>query len=132
MPSVTGRFSYVIWGTRMFNRRQFLCAAAGATMVNRIPDVLGAAPAKYDLIIKGGRVIDPSLRINAIRDVAIAGGRIAAVQPNIAGDAAETIDAGGKLVVPGLIDIHTHAARVNDGPALCLADGVTGFIEACP
>src|SRR5437016_4710760 len=130
MPSVTGRFSYVIWGTRMFNRRQFLCAAAGATMVNRIPDVLGAAPAKYDLIIKGGRVIDPSLRINAIRDVASAGGRIAAVQPNIAGDAAETIDAGGKLVVPGLIDIHTHAARVKDGPALCLADGVTGFIDA--
>jgi len=92
--------------------------------------MLAAAPAKYDLIVKGGRVIDPSLRLNAIRDVAIAGGRIAAVQANIAGDAAETIDAGGKLVVPGLIDIHTHAARVNDGPALCLADGVTGFIDA--
>ena len=36
----------------------------------------------------------------------------------------------GKLVVPGLIDIHTHAARVKDGPALCLADGVTGLIDA--
>jgi predicted amidohydrolase len=32
--------------------------------------------------------------------------------------------------VPGLIDIHTHAGRVKDGPALCLADGVTGFIDA--
>ena len=36
----------------------------------------------------------------------------------------------GKLVVPGLIDIHTHAARAKDGPALCLADGVTGLIDA--
>ena len=36
----------------------------------------------------------------------------------------------GKLVVPGLIDIHTHAARAKDGPALCLADGVTGWIDA--
>src|SRR5213593_5023630 len=63
-------------------------------------------------------------------DVAVAGGRIAAIETNIAGDASEVIDARGKLVVPGLIDIHTHAARATDGPALCLADGVTGFIDA--
>ena len=62
--------------------------------------------------------------------MAIAQGRIAAVEANIAGDAAETIDAKGKLVVPGLIDIHTHAAHVKDGPAMCLADGVTGLIDA--
>src|SRR4029077_7638677 len=46
------------------------------------------------------------------------------------GDAAETLDARGKIVVPGLLDIHTHAARVKDGPSLCLADGVTGFVDA--
>src|SRR5262249_45587554 len=80
--------------------------------------------------VKGGRVIDPALKLDAIRDVAIAGGRIAAIESNIAGDASEMIDAHGKLVVPGLIDIHTHAARVKDGPSLCLADGVTGFIDA--
>jgi dihydroorotase len=130
MPSVTCQFSYAIWGTGMLNRRQFFCAATGAAIASRIPDTLAAAPAKYDLIVKGGRVIDPSVRLNAIRDVAIAYGRIAAVQANIAGDAAEIIDAGGKLVVPGLIDIHTHAARVKEGPGLCLADGVTGFIDA--
>jgi dihydroorotase len=113
----------------MLNRRQFVCAAAGAAVVARVTDVL-AATANYDLIIKGGRVLDPSLRIDAIRDVAIAGGRIAAVEANIAADAAETIDARGKVVVPGLLDIHTHAARVKDGPALCLADGVTGFVDA--
>jgi dihydroorotase len=110
------------------NRRQFVSAATGAATVVRLPDVLEAA-ANYDLVIKGGRVIDPSRKLDAIRDIAIAHGRIAAIESNISADA-ETIDAGGKLVVPGLIDIHTHATRVNDGPVLCLADGVTGLIDA--
>src|SRR5438445_12142605 len=114
----------------MMNRRQFVCTATGAAALVRIPDVLAAPSVKYDLIVKGGRVIDPSRKFNAIRDVAIADGRIVAVDANIRADAVETMDAGGKLVVPGLIDIHTHAARVKDGPALCLADGVTGFIDA--
>jgi dihydroorotase len=87
-----------------------------------------ALAATYDLIIKGGRVIDPSLGIDAVRDVAIAAGRIAA--ESIAADAAETIDARGKIVTPRLLDIHTHAARTNDGPPLCLLDGVTGFVDA--
>jgi len=75
-------------------------------------------------------VIDPSLRINAIRDVAIAGGRIAAVEANIAADAAEMIDARSRLVVPGLLDVHTHYARDKEGPTVCLADGVTGWVDA--
>src|SRR2546427_12241223 len=99
----------------MLNRRQFVsaAAAAGAARFARVTDVL-AAPARYDLIIKGGRVIDPSLRVDAIRDVAIEGGRIAAVEANLAADAAATLDARGKIVVPGLLDIHTHAARTKD------------------
>src|SRR3954467_10739049 len=111
------------------NRRQFFSTATAATTFVRIPDVLAAA-VKYDLIVKGGRVIDPSRKLDAIRDVGIAQGRIAAIEASIPGEAAETIDARGKLVVPGLIDIHTHAARIMDGPTLCLADGVTGFIDA--
>jgi len=114
----------------MMNRRQFVyLAAAGAAVLTRATNAFAAA-ADYDLIIKGGRVIDPSMRLNAIRDVAIAGNRIAAVKANITAAAAETIDASGKLVVPGLIDIHTHAARTAGGPGLCLADGVTGWIDA--
>jgi len=112
----------------MMNRRQFVYTAAGAATFVRGLDV--SAAVKYDLILKGGRVIDPSRNLNAIRDVAISQGRIAAVAANISADAVETIDARGKLVVPGLIDIHTHAARITNGPALCLADGVTGFIDA--
>jgi dihydroorotase len=112
----------------MMNRRQFLSAAAvGAGMCVRFPNAFAQ---NYDLLIKGGRVIDPSVGLDAVRDVAIAGGRIAAVEPSIAGNAADTIDARGKIVSPGLIDIHTHAARSKDGPPLALQDGVTGWVDA--
>src|SRR5580704_3990072 len=104
------------------DRRHFIYTVAATSA--------GATKRRYDLIIKGGRVIDPGGKLNEINDVAIAGGHIAAIDPHIPADAPETIDARGKLVVPGLIDIHTHAARVSDGPALCLADGVTGLIDA--
>jgi dihydroorotase len=112
----------------MMSRRQFVCAAAaGAALLARVPQALAAA---YDLIIRGGRVIDPSAGIDGTRDVAIAGGKIAAVEANIAGDATETIDARGKIVAPGLIDIHTHAGRSKEGPPMCLQDGVTGWVDA--
>jgi dihydroorotase len=86
--------------------------------------------ATYDLIIKGGRVIDPSRRLDAIRDVGITGGRIAAVEANLAAsDAASTIDATRKLVVPGLIDLHTHV-RSKQMPSICLSNGVTALLDA--
>ncbi len=110
----------------MLNRRQLVCAT-GAALLARIPKAFAAT---YDLIIKGGRVIDPSTGLDAMRDLAISGGRIAAVEANISADAAETIDARGKIVAPGLIDIHTHAGRSKDGPPMCLQDGVTGWIDA--
>ena len=110
-------------------RRQFLRAsAAGVAMLARIPSLRAAS---YELIVKGGRVIDPSLGIDAVRDVAISGGRIAAVDANITSEAAaDMIDARGKIVAPGLVDIHTHAARGKDGPPLALLDGVTGWVDA--
>ena len=111
------------------NRREFVRTAAGTAMFTRITGAFASA-ASFDLIIRGGRVIDPSLRLDAVRDVAVTAGRIAAVEPNLKAEATDTIDARGKIVVPGLIDIHTHAARAKDGPAICLADGVTGFIDA--
>src|SRR5262249_32605846 len=115
-------------GDRPMNRRQLLCAGlAGAALLARVPP---AGAATYDLIIKGGRVIDPSLGLDAIRDVAIARGRIAVVDANVAGDATETIDARGKIVAPGLIDIHTHAGRTKEGPPMALQDGVTAWVDA--
>ena len=107
----------------MMNRRQFVyAAAASAAVCARAANVFAAT---YDVIVQGGRVIDPSLRVNAIRDVAIVGGRIAAVEANIAADAAEVMDAAGKVVIPGLLDIHTHYAGDRRGPSVGLADGVT-------
>jgi dihydroorotase len=113
----------------MMNRRQFIYAAAGAAIGVRRSEAF-APEERYELVIKGGRIIDPSRQLDGVRDVAIAGGRIAAIKVNIPSGNTATIDATGKLVVPGLIDIHTHAARDAAGPALCLADGVTGWIDA--
>ena len=115
----------------MMNRRQFAYAAAATVVTFARGSKLLAAD--YDLIVKGGRVIDPSLRLNALRDVAITGGRIAAVEANIAADAVEIveiIDATGKVVVPGLLDVHTHYAREEEGPLVGLAGGVTGWVDA--
>jgi dihydroorotase len=67
------------------------------------------AQADYDLLLKGGRVVDPKNKINAVRDVAIAGGKIAAVEANIpAARARRTVDVTGLYVTAGIIDIHTH------------------------
>src|SRR5262249_49183111 len=93
----------------MITRRQFCATAASAAILARAPNAL--AQTSYELIIKGGRVIDPSVGIDAVRDVAISAGKIAAVAPNITESAADTIDARGKIVAPGLIDIHVHAGR---------------------
>ena len=110
----------------MINRRQFVGMGAAALLAH----VSKARAAAYDLLIKGGRVIDPSLGLDGIRDVAIAGGKIVAVEADITGDASQTIDTRGKIVAPGLIDIHTHAGRSKEGPALLLQDGVTGWVDA--
>jgi dihydroorotase len=69
----------------------------------------GAAEPKYDLLLRGGHLIDPRNSLSAVRDVAIAGGKIAAVAPKIdPADAFKTIDVSGLYVTPGLVDIHTH------------------------
>ena len=113
----------------LMTRRQFVSVTATAAAA------LGAGAARpraasYDLVVRGGRVIDPSLGIDAVRDVAIAGGRIAAVEPGIDAGDAQVVDAGGRFVVPGLIDVHTHYAREAQGPRTCLEDGVTAWVDA--
>jgi dihydroorotase len=62
----------------------------------------------FDLILRGGRVIDPRNRRDGASDVAIAGGRIAAVAPHIDAGGAPVRNVAGSIVAPGLIDIHTH------------------------
>ncbi len=89
--------------------------------------VLGAQPSTFDLVIRGGRVIDPETGLDAVRDVGIAVGRIAAVSPEpLTGSA--VIDARGLVVAPGFIDLHTH---VNDATTYRLAaqEGVTAALD---
>src|SRR5690348_9341001 len=86
--------------------------AIGALAV--LAGVPGAAqqPFDYDLLLKGGHVIDARNGIDAVRDVAIAKGKIAAVASDIAAArAARTIDVAGLYVSPGLIDLHAHVYR---------------------
>src|SRR5271169_6734089 len=105
----------------MLTRRAFFSvAAAGAATLSTFSRLPKLHAAQYDLLIRGGRVIDPSRKLDAMADVGIAGGRIASIQAGIASsNAAQAIDATGRLVVPGLIDIHTHAGRSADAPAIC-------------
>ena len=90
----------------------------------------------YDLLIHGGHVIDPSRGLNGALDVAVKDGKIAAVQPDIVRTTAlETIDARGKLVLPGLIDTHAHVFQYVTGRFGLEADmcgvysGVTTLID---
>jgi len=70
----------------------------------------------YDLLLRGGHVIDPAQKLNGKFDVAIQAGRIAAIQASIAPSSAKTsIDVSGKLVLPGLIDTHGHVFQYVTG-----------------
>src|ERR1043165_8139227 len=108
----------------MINRREFLYSSA---LLAGLP--FPAAP-KYDLIVKGGRVLDPSQKLDRLMDVAVRDGKIAAVQTNISAmEAAEVLDAKGRLVTPGLIDIHAHPRPGELPPEKCLAAGVTTVVD---
>lgn len=91
---------------------------------------------QYDLLLRGGRVVCPASGIDDIRDVAIRGGRIAAVAERILPSSArETIDVSGKLVLPGMIDTHAHVYQYVTGRFGLNADmvgvrsGVTTVID---
>jgi dihydroorotase len=90
----------------------------------------------YDLLIQGGRVIDPSQDLDALRDVAIDQGRIVRIAKELpAAQARQVIQAAGKIVTPGLIDLHTHVFPyvgpygIEPDP-YCLRRGVTTAIDA--
>jgi dihydroorotase len=100
------------------------------------PARTATSDAACDLLIKGGRVIDPSQDLEAVRDVAIAGGKIARVAAEIpAAQAREVIKADGKIVTPGLIDLHTHVFPYVgpygiEADPYCVHRGVTTVIDA--
>jgi dihydroorotase len=92
--------------------RRGLLAHASAAALAACAGPAGAAMApgdKFDLVIKGGDVLDPSQGLHVGRDIGIRYGRIEAVEADIAAERAlRVLDAGGRLVTPGLVDLHTH------------------------
>ena len=96
----------------------------------------GGQKIAYDLIVKGGRVIDPSQSLSVQSDVAVAGNTITRIAPSIpAAEGRIVLDARDKIVTPGLVDIHVH---VYDGVAPlgipadpnCIAKGVITVVDA--
>jgi dihydroorotase len=91
---------------------------------------------KYDLLIRDGEVLDPGARLKGRLDVAINGGKIAAVAPSIPeNEARHTISARGLYITPGLIDIHAHIfVNAHDmgghTDRFCQASGVTTLCDA--
>jgi dihydroorotase len=86
----------------------------------------------YDTVLKGGRVIDPAQGINAVSDVAIKDGRIAAIGKELAADGAEAVDIAGLIVTPGLIDIHVHVYGMLGfawPDRVGITQGVTTYVE---
>jgi dihydroorotase len=89
----------------------------------------------YDLILRGGRVIDPSQKLDAVTDVAFSGGKVARVGPKLeAGPNTDVRDVSGLIVAPGLIDLHTHVywggtSLGIDAEEFCRTSGVTTAID---
>jgi len=110
-------------------RREFLHTVAVSPLAMRAPQT------RYDLLIKGGRVVDPSRSVSSLLDVAVTGDRISRLAPDLAAEQADrVIDASGKIVTAGLIDVHVHVyagvAGVGIWPDVaCLERGATTVVD---
>ena len=80
-----------------------------------------------DLVLRGGRVIDPATNLDAVRDVAIDGSHITAVGESLPPGDTE-LDVSGLVVAPGFIDLHSHAQTIG-GRRLQVCDGVTSALD---
>jgi dihydroorotase len=93
-------------------RRSFVAAAgalAASSLVGRAVAAAMGPDDKFDLVIRGGEVIDPSQKLRARRDIGIRFGVVEAIEAEIPAQRANRVlDASGKLVTPGLIDLHAH------------------------
>ena len=94
------------------SRRRFVSGVGAAAATASLPAAIHAAMGpndKFDLVIKGGEVVDPSQNLRGIRDIGIRNGVIEAVQAEIPAERAlRVVSASGRIVTPGLVDLHAH------------------------
>jgi dihydroorotase len=131
------------------NMKAALLLLITATASLFAPLTAHAQAPRYDLLLKGGHVIDPANHVDAVLDVAVSGGKIAAIEKEIpAAQAGKVVDVSGLYVTPGLVDIHYHVghggaplnwftpeARAQNLPLgvqadLALQSGVTTIVDA--
>jgi len=102
-----------------FSRRRVLLSLGAAAAASSLPLAVRAAMGpddKFDLLIKGGDVLDPSQKLRGVRDIGIRNGVIEAVEADIpAARARQVLSASGRLVTPGLIDLHAHTFPYGSG-----------------
>ncbi len=108
-------------------RRSFLKTAAAGPLFFNSSEIFAQ---EFDLIIRGGRIIDPSLNLDTVADMGIVNGRIHRIEYEIGANASEEVNAANKILMPGLLDIHAHYGQDDQGPHICLSDGVTGWVDA--
>src|SRR5579872_333807 len=132
----------------MLNRRQFSKSAlggglgllgsgklrAGAIPAGFPPQTAQRSDEKYDLLIKGGTLIDPGQQLHAPMDIAVLNGKIQEISAEIPESRAlRVISAKGRIVTPGMIDIHQHCydgvADCVNADHFCLAKGVTTVVD---
>jgi dihydroorotase len=124
---------------RDFLRHTVVGSSLVCTFAHGWQSLLGMArpqQARFDLLVKEGKVVDPSQGLSARRDIGIRDGKVVEVAESLAEtQASQVLDARGKIVTPGLIDVHVH---VYDGVAPlgipadpnCIAKGVTTVVDA--
>ncbi len=105
-------------------------------MRDTLASVADAPVGKFDLVLRGGRLFDPGLGLDATGDLAFREGRIAAIGARLdVEEARKVVDVRGRIVVPGLVDLHTHVYWGATGlgvnaESLCCRSGTTTFVDA--
>src|SRR3954469_8542038 len=102
------------------SRRRFVAGMGAALAAGGVSLAVRAAMGpddKYDLVIKGGEVLDPSQNLRGRRDIGIRFARIEALEADIpVTRALRVLDASGRLVLPGLVDLHSHVYPYGSPP----------------